>query len=325
MATRSQKIKVGVFLFICIAFLVIILVLVSGMERFPTVTYRAIFCESVTGLDKGGEVRFSGVLVGSVEDILIEEDGHVIALLKIRKDKLPEIREGTTAKLALRGITGISYVELFGKGDGEIIPPNGFIPSQLSFISNITTNFPAALESLNEILDKINLALGEKDTSLKEEIRGIINQINKAASGMARFSDEATSQTRIVSAQLNELIENLNASVGETRNSAQGLISSMENLVRNTDQRISQIDVPTTQRKIHALADRITSTSLSLESLISSSHQSVFQMEYHIHQSLQQLNATLNVAENLLRMIERDPSIFIYGPSPDDKTNGSRR
>lgn len=325
MATRTQKIKVGVFLFSTVVFLVIILVLISGLERYPTTIYRVIFHESVTGLDKGGEVRFSGVLVGSVEDIHIEEEGHVTVILKIRKDKLNEIREGTIAKLALRGITGISYVELFGKGEGEIIPPNGIIPSEFSFISNITTNFPAILESLNEILVKTNKALGESQTSLRDNIKDLLSQINSATSGITRFTDEATSQTRIVSANLNELIQKLNASVGETQKSAEKLISSMDNLVQNTDRRISQVDVPTTQKKIHTLADQITSTSLALENLLSSSHQSVFQMEYHIHQSLQQLDSTLNAAERLLRTLERDPSALLYGPRPADKMQNPRR
>lgn len=325
MATRSQKIKVGAFLFTSIVFLVIILVFISGLERYPTTTYQVIFQESVTGLDKGGEVRFSGVLVGSVDDIRIEKEGHVIAILKIRKDKMHEIREGIVAKLALRGITGISYVELFGKGKGEIVPSNGVIPSELSFISNITTNFPAILESLNEILVKTNTALGEKETSFRDNIKDLLSQINTAASGMSRFADEATSQTRLVSAHLNDLIENLNSSVGETQKSAENLIASMEKVVNNIDHRISEIDLPTTQKKIHILADQITSTTVVLENFLSSSHQSVFQMEYHLHQSLQQLDSTLNAAERLLRTIERDPSILLHGPSPADKMQNPRR
>jgi len=325
MASRRQKVKVGVFLFFSILFLVIILALISGTQRFPTAIYHVIFNESVTGLDKGGDVRFNGVLVGTVDDILIGPSGSVDVVLKIRKDKLPEIRDGITAKLALRGITGIAYVELSGAGYGGVIPPGYTIPSEISFISNVTTRFPEILESLNEILVKTNKALGEPEYKFKEKVSDLFTGIDKASTAMSGFANEATSQTRIVSQNLNDLIENLDTEVKDTKTQLDRSLASLEKTIQNMNGKVSQLDLRTTQDKIQNLADRVSSTTLSLERFMSNTSQSVSHTEYNLHRSLLQLQSTLGSIERLVRILEADPSVLLYGERPPESRDRQRR
>jgi|GEM_PF-534574 len=319
MATRAQKIKVGVFLFVSMAFLVILLVLISGMERYPTEAYQAIFQESVIGLDKGGEVRYNGVLVGQVEDILIGEEGNVRVILRIRKDKLSSMREGMIARLAIRGVTGIAYVELSGAGTGEIIPPMGTIPTELSFISNVTTNFPLILETLNDILVKLNTAMGDSDTAFRENVENLINQINGASSSLSDFADEASTHTRSVSLRLNSLLSNLDSSVKQTQIEVNRVLVVLEKTVENMDQRMGELDLATTQRKVHMLSDQLSSTTLALEAFINNSNQSLFSLEYSMKRSLDQLHSTLTAAESLIKKLERDPSVIIHGERKPEK------
>jgi len=325
MASQRQKVKVGIFLFSSILFLVIILVLISGMQRFPSATYHAIFNESVTGLDKGGDVRYNGVLVGTVEDILIGPSGSVDVVLKIRKDKLPEIREGITAKLALRGITGIAYVELSGGGYGVVIPPGYTIPSETSFISNVTTRFPEILESLNEILVKTNKALGEPEIKFQEKVENLFSRIDQASLAMSGFADEATSQTRTVAENLNDLIKNLDTTVKDTKTQLDHVLSSLERTVQNINGQVSELDLKTTREKVQTLADRVSTTTLALETFMKNTTQSVSHTEYNLHRSLLQLQSTLGAIERLVRVLESDPSVLLYGERPPEPRDKQRR
>jgi len=325
MATRTQKIKVGVFLFLCMTFLVIVLVLISGVQRYTTALYYVNFNESVTGLDRGGEVRYNGVPVGQVKEINIGLGGAVNVVLEIRKDQISEIRTGTKARLALRGITGIAYVELYGGGFGKVLPPGSEIPSEFSFISNVTANFPAILESLDSILVKTNIALGEPETNFKENLDGLFFQIEETTGVLNEFVREATTQTRTLTHRLNHLIENWDRRSSEITLHANTLLRNLDETTLNFNRRISSIDFRPTQVKINTMADQITTTTRELEAFLNETNKSVMDVEYSLLRALKQLRTTLLTAEELFENLERDPSSLIYGNRPPEKRRGSRQ
>ncbi len=318
MATRSQKIKVGIFLLACAIFLVVILVIISGMQRFPTDTYYVDFHESVTGLDKGGEVRYNGVLVGQVEDVSIGVGGSVRVTLKIRRDKLREVRKGMVAKLAMRGITGIAYVDISRGATGKILPPGSKIPSEPSFISNVTSNFPDILEGLKEILVKTNKALGEPEDKFQQNLDSLFEQIADATNGLTNFVNEATTQTRMVSKRLTRLIDNLNSSSIVTGKRIDEILAAMNNTLGKVDSRISELDLKTALEKMNRLTDELTSTTATLDSLLNTTDKEISNVEYHMRRTLKQLHSTMSAAQELIESIERDPSSLIYGRRPSE-------
>ena len=318
MATRIQKIKVGIFLFISVVFLVVILILISGMHRYQTAVYYVNFNESVTGLDKGGEVRYSGVLVGQVKEINIGTKGTVHVVLEIRKDKLPDIKEGMVARLAIRGITGIAYVELSGGAYGKVLPLGSPIPAERSFISNITTNFPEILEKLNDILGKTNKALGESENKFESKIDNFFTQINDTSQAMTTFVNEATTQTKFVSKNLVTLITDLERNIDSLTRQIDSSLKNFDRTVNMANLRMSQLDVVNTQKKIQQSVDHITTTTLVLENFLNKTNQNMENVEYNLVRSLRQLHSTLDVAETLLRTLERDPSALLYGYRPPE-------
>jgi phospholipid/cholesterol/gamma-HCH transport system substrate-binding protein len=319
MATQAQKVKVGVFLISSLIFFLLVLILISGVQRHPTSTYYVIFNESVTGMDKGGEVRFNGVPVGQVDDIQIGERGSVLVTLKIRKDRMSELREGMTARLALRGITGIVYVEIYGEPRGAILPPGSTIPSEISFIANITASFPQMLDSLNAILNKTNKALGEPDTRFQQNLEALFKQIKESSGAITRFTNNATSQTIAVSASLTKLLGNLDRTTSDMRTQLNRLIPDLDRAINTVNERVGAIDIVTTQKKIHALADRLTSATATLDSFLRNTERNASDVEYDLRRTLRRLQSTMSAAESLLRTLERDPSILLYGRRPPEK------
>jgi len=319
MATQAQKVKVGVFLISSLIFFLLVLILISGVQRHPTSTYYVIFNESVTGMDKGGEVRFNGVPVGQVDDIQIGERGSVLVTLKIRKDRMSELQEGMRARLALRGITGIVYVEIYGEPWGAILPPGSTIPSEISFIANITASFPQMLDSLNAILNKTNKALGEPDTRFQQNLEALFKQIRESSEAITRFTNNATSQTIAVSASLTKLMGNLDRTTSDMRTQLNRLIPDLDRAINTVNEQVRAIDIVTTQKKIHALADRLTSATATLDSFLRNTERNVSDVEYDLRRTLRRLQSTMSAAESLLRALERDPSILLYGRRPPEK------
>jgi phospholipid/cholesterol/gamma-HCH transport system substrate-binding protein len=332
MATRVQKIKVGVFLFACMAFLITVLVIISGMQRYPTAYYYISFNESVTGLDEGGEVRYNGVPVGQVDNIEMGMGGTVLVTLKIRKDKLHGVREDMVATLALRGITGIVYIELSGASKGKVLPEGSKIPSRLSFISNITESFPAILNSLNQILNKMNLALGDKDTQFKENLDNLFLQIDQTTRVMNDFVNMASSQTLCLSSKLINFMDQIDANTEKLCSEANSLMKNMNRTVSNVDstvlkagRRIDHIDVKKTLNKLHLLMDQATTTTLALESFIETSNRNAIGVEFRILTTLKQLQKTLRAGESLMKGMERDPSMLLHGSRHDEKRPKKRK
>ena len=76
--------------------------------------YETFFTGSVTGLAVGGDVRFNGIPVGTVEKLEIDPTNprRVRALLTVQRGT--PIRTDTLASLEFQGITGVVYVQLTG-------------------------------------------------------------------------------------------------------------------------------------------------------------------------------------------------------------------
>ena len=130
MITRSQKIRLGIFITTAIAiFLAIIAVL--SIDRFlkeKDVYYIVYEDVSVMGLDVGSSVKYLGINVGSIQDIYIdpEDVNRIIVRIGLKKDT--PIKTDVQADISTIGITGIKIIELRGWSN-EAAPLNagGFI------------------------------------------------------------------------------------------------------------------------------------------------------------------------------------------------------
>jgi len=128
--TRGQKGRLGFFLLLAFGLLALIVVLKVGETLFDKRdAYRVRMPGSVGALDPGSAVTFNGIVVGRVEAVGIDPvDVGVVAIELSLVDGTP-IPEDTTATVAMRGITGMKYVELTGgtnaakrRKPGEEIP-----------------------------------------------------------------------------------------------------------------------------------------------------------------------------------------------------------
>ena len=119
------EIAVGIFIIVgllCLAYISIKLgkVSLSGQNYYPV---KAIF-STVKGLRNDTVVEISGVEVGKVDSIRLDNYEAVTTLL-IRKDI--KLQEDAIASIRTKGLLGEKYVEITPGGSDEMIPPDGTI------------------------------------------------------------------------------------------------------------------------------------------------------------------------------------------------------
>lgn len=133
------------------------------------VLYRIHFPDSVSGLTVGDPVKFRGVDVGTVKTLIIDPDNSRLVLVDVRLRKETPIKTDTRASLALKGITGVVYIELNG-GDPAAksllaVTPQDKIPE----IPSEKTGLKAMLDDLPKLVDKFG--------SIENQVKKLVTNV----------------------------------------------------------------------------------------------------------------------------------------------------
>src|SRR5688572_29663145 len=113
--TRAQKARLGIFLLFSIALFTVIVVVKLGSELFDVRdAYHVRMPGGVGSLDRGSAVTFNGIVVGRVERVAVDPNDVAMVAIELSLDSGTPVPEDTRATVAMRGITGLKYVELAG-------------------------------------------------------------------------------------------------------------------------------------------------------------------------------------------------------------------
>ncbi|OFW83294.1 MAG: hypothetical protein A2018_02205 [Alphaproteobacteria bacterium GWF2_58_20] len=205
--------------------------------------YAILFNSSVAGLQEGSQVRYHGVLVGSVDSIMLDTKNNDNARVSVSISPEIAIKEDTYATLEMKGVTGGTFVQLTGGGPESIsLKPRFFgdipvISSQPSSIDNLLDSASGLLsgenrENISEILASIRILTAElakaspQVPETLDTIRSATTSINALVDDLKRLTDNANVRTARLAediggatrelAQTSSAIRDLAASVNET-------------------------------------------------------------------------------------------------------------
>jgi phospholipid/cholesterol/gamma-HCH transport system substrate-binding protein len=122
MSERGQKIRLGLFVFLALASLATLVVLFGKTQNYffkDRLDYKAEF-SNAPGIQKGTPVKRSGVSIGEVDTVTLEESGKVLVVLRIDPKFKPRQNEVPAITQAL--LTGDSIVELIPNPDKRTEP-----------------------------------------------------------------------------------------------------------------------------------------------------------------------------------------------------------
>lgn len=169
MVTRSQKIRLGVFITVVTVLLILFFIIVAGkklMEKrdYYYINYRNV---SVIGLQAGSSVKYYGINIGQVADITIDKADINNVIVKISVKKGTPIKEDVMATLVSVGITGIKQIELTGgSNQADLLLPGSNIQPGTSTIEDITGRAEVIAEKAELLLNNLT-ALTADDNRIK--------------------------------------------------------------------------------------------------------------------------------------------------------------
>ena len=218
--------------------------------------YEIYFTGSVSGLDRGGAVRYLGVGVGRVVDIRIDprDSSRVEVIVDI--DARTPISAHTVAELQLQGVTGLLFIDL-----SEDHSQKGQAPAvaglKYPVIRSAPSRFDVFLASLPELVASANDVVRRAGELLSSEN---LSAVSAAVSNL----DKASSR-------LPQTVHDLNSLIGELRSASTELTASAHSAHNLLDS--AQPDVRATLEKVRTIADNLAGFSLQLNKAIAENRQ----------------------------------------------------
>lgn len=203
---NAYKIKLGIFVSFGLLILFIIIFFIGNNQNLFSSKFKigANF-KNVSGLQVGGQVRFSGISVGTIENIQIVNDSTVLVIATIDNDVKKFIKKDSKASIASEGVIGdkILAISQGSSKSGEISDGDTIISFEpvefndiLSSIKITTENAEVITDELAIILIDINEGEGTlgallNNEGLAKDLENTMENLRKGSKGLEQNMEAA--------------------------------------------------------------------------------------------------------------------------------------
>jgi len=200
-----EKLRLGVFVITGTLLLVIAVYLIGNQQlMFGSSFEIAATFKNINGLQKGNNVRFSGINVGTVSDIEMMNDTTIRVLMNIEQNMIGHIKKDAIAAIGSDGLVGSMIVNITpGKGNAEFIQAGDEIRSLSRIASedmiktlNVTNENAALLTAdlltLTNAIVKGQGTLGKLifDSTMADNLKSTINNLKLTSINANNTMDE---------------------------------------------------------------------------------------------------------------------------------------
>lgn len=206
--TSSQKFRLGLFVIIGTIFFVVGVYLIGQRQDMFKKTFTiSSYFQNVSGLQKGNNVRYAGIDIGTVKDIVMINDSTIKIDMNIDEKIITHIKKDAIATISSDGLVGNMIVNIVpGKGIERVIV-NGDIIESYSKIGadDILSTLSVSSENaaiLTSDLLKITTAMLEgkgtvglllNDTIMAQDLKQSVNNLKMASRGATHTINELNS------------------------------------------------------------------------------------------------------------------------------------
>ena len=263
MASRSRKIRAGLFVVATLALAALGLLAFGGqrlLERGDV--YHVEYAGSVYGLVEGANVYVSGVRAGSVETIEVAPHDPSRVRVRIRLKGGTPVHTDTRAMLQFAGITGLKVIDLrAGTAQAPRLPPGSEIVAGETILDK--------LEQRAQDLAEQTTALMERSNRILANVEVLTDPNGELAQGAKRGVAEiatASSEIAAAGATLRTIVTENRAgvrrsvtAVGRVAASADEVVDQLKGLLRENGGvlRSTMFDLRQASRSLKDLAREV--------------------------------------------------------------------
>jgi phospholipid/cholesterol/gamma-HCH transport system substrate-binding protein len=296
MGRENHALTTGLFLIALVAVTTAIIFWIGTMseERNPYVISTQ---ESVSGLNPESTVFYRGLAVGKVLNVRFDPSDSGTILVPIEVDKNIVLSKGVYATLRLKGVTGLTQIQLEDSGTiSEPLPPG----------DNPKFRIPLVPSMADKLMDSGEDLLHKAD-HLMQRLSALLNDENE----------------RNIGSILSNL-KTLTDKLSELQKSVDWAIAGIPQLSADSRKTLSNIDALT--HDLQGLTKEAQNLSLKAGSFVDSGKMASDALEQStlpkINKLLTELQSTTQQVKRVATMLENDPQQLLLGPSQQDAGPG---
>lgn len=210
--TKSRSLKLGIMVAIGLGLFTIAIYYLGSQQNLfsPSVTIKAYF-NNVSGLVEGNKVRYSGIAIGSVDEIQIISDSTILVKITVDKKVKKFIRKDSRVEISSDGLMGSKIINILPGTEAA-----GSVSGEDFLVSSDPLDLQDVLEEAKKVIDdgriitknliKVTEKIdnGEGDLAILLNDNGITTRLNK-------IGDEMTSTI----VNLNKITTKINDGYGD--------------------------------------------------------------------------------------------------------------
>jgi len=196
--SNLQKLRLGLFVLIgTVLFIAGVYLIGQGENMFKKTFTISAYFQNVNGLQKGNNVRYSGIDIGTVKDITMVNDSTIKVELFIEEKIISHIKKNAIATIGSDGLVGNMIVNIVpGKVISGVINNNDIIESYskigtddiLNTLNTSTENAAILTSDLLNITNKITKGKGTigvllNDTIMAQDLKQSVANLKYASRG----------------------------------------------------------------------------------------------------------------------------------------------
>ncbi|MEO7961031.1 MAG: MlaD family protein [Ginsengibacter sp.] len=213
--SNQRSVVVGIFIFLGLVILILtILTLGAQKNAFEKSVMVKAFFGNVNGLQKGNNIWFSGVKVGTIKKVTLKGNGRVEVDMGINDDAVHFIPKDAKAKLSTDGLIGNKIIEIYGGTNngtpiqsGDVLQNDKLLNTDemMNTLSKNNDNLLDITNNFKVISGRLSNGEGSVGKLLTDET--MYTQLNATASILQKVShnlDRLSSNVSSYTAKLND-------------------------------------------------------------------------------------------------------------------------
>ena len=304
MEPKVNYVVVGAFVVLLGALLVgVVFWLGKGFDRKTYDRYYAYMEESVTGLGVDASVKYRGVEVGRVKEIILNPDNPQQVRLTLEIERGTPIKEDTIAILDVQGLTGLAIVDLTGGSrESPPLPPTPDEPFPViktgpSLLVRFDRAATRLFTNLNRMTENFDTLLAENNRAALSQLLQDLSALTETLAAKKHVFDQGITDAARTMANLLKTTKILNEEMPLLIDRMSGSAEALE-----------------------VMAETVGETSASVGSVVETTKPD---MERFSQETLSELNALVvelrqltSILQRAAQQLEREPNSLLFGRTP---------